>query len=136
MCQLNGRQVNPDKDYCSKHAEELHQCEYCGSGTLDPVFIAESETWHTYCEKCASAISTCNFCLNAQSCAFETDPSPLPKMIQKQIRQENMVQIVTVKNPDRIAITCQKGCNCYHPEFECLRQFNGCEKMKHIYDKE
>ena len=65
-------------------------------------------------------------------CSFENDPSPLPKIVQKQVRQGNMTAITQVRNPERIEITCKKDCPCYDPEFECLRQFGTCGKCENI----
>lgn len=122
-----------DKDYCSKHQDELAQCSVCGAGTLTPVFTQDGTEWRTLCEACSQRLATCAFCKQANICDFETNPSPLPKMIQQQIRQGNMITVGTIKNPDRIRQTCQNGCPCYDPNFECMRQFNYCERMNHVY---
>jgi hypothetical protein len=42
--------------------------------------------------------------------------------------------VTTVMNPSRIEITCAKGCPCYDPEIGCMRQFNYCERMNHVWD--
>lgn len=133
-CQLSGQSVNPNADYCTKHQEEVAQCEKCGQGTLTPFYTRDGNQWHTFCARCVELLNTCHFCEHASKCAFEQDPSPLPKMVQKQIRQGNMVQITTVKNPDRIRQTCENGCPCFSQENDCMREYNGCERMKYIYD--
>lgn len=136
VCQLLRTEVNPQKDYCTKHKEHLDTCELCGRQVIDAILTPAGDSWKTLCAGCAEKLNSCSFCKHVGTCSFESDPSSLPKMVQKQIRQGNMVTVATVRNPSRIAITCQKNCPCYDPEIECLRQFNYCQNMAHIYDKE
>ena len=110
------------------------QCETCGRQTDQQVLCRDGDTWHILCPNCASQLNTCSFCKNVQTCVFETDPSPIPKMIQRRIQQGPMVTVATVKNPERIRQTCMNGCPCYDSEFDRMRQFNYCERMEYIYD--
>lgn len=110
------------------------QCETCGRPTEQQVLCPDGDNWHILCPNCAFQLNTCAFCKKVNTCTFETDPSPLPKMVQKQIRQGSMITVTTVKNPDRIAITCKMGCPCYDSEFECMREFYYCERIDHVYD--
>lgn len=139
VCPLLRVQVNPDEDFCSKHCDEstLKVCEICGRAIIGngSVLVQHGEIWHIMCEGCASHLSTCAFCKNNNGCAFEDDPSPLPKMVQKQFRQGNMTTVTTIMNPERIRQTCEKGCDCFSQEFGCMRQFHYCERMNHIYDE-
>lgn len=134
ICRLTGREINPDKDFCSSHRKEIIICEVCDNGTLAPIVVLSDDGNHIVCENCNGSLSSCHFCLNSSSCAFETDPSPLPKLIQKQIRQGPMTTVTTVKNPDRVRETCMKGCPCFDEENGCLRQFNYCGGLKHVWD--
>lgn len=44
-----------------------------------------------------------------------------------------MTSVVQEKNPERIAITCQKNCGCYDPEKGCLRESVGwCKEYEFI----
>lgn len=135
VCRVNGSAIEPDKDFCSKHNKNPVVCEYCNSLTLQPFFVQDGDNWHCICNNCRVKLSSCSFCQNANICSFETDPSDLPKMVQQQIRQGNQVMITTVKNPSRVAITCQNNCRCFNQDFGCMRQFNYCELMRHIYDE-
>lgn len=110
------------------------QCETCGRQTDQQVLCPDGDNWHILCPNCASQLNTCSFCKNVQTCVFETDPSPIPKMIQRRIQQGPMVTVTTVKNPERIRQICMNGCPCYDSEFDCMRQFNYCERMEYIYD--
>lgn len=94
------------------------QCETCGRPTDQQILCPDGDIWHILCPNCASQLNSCSFCKKVNTCLFETDPSPLPKMIQKQIRQESIIQIATIKNPDLEKITCQNGCFYYSDEFK------------------
>ena len=110
------------------------QCETCGRPTQQQVLCPDGDNWHILCPNCASQLNTCAFCKKANTCTFETDPSPLPKMVQKQIRQGNMISVTTEMNPERIRQTCEKGCDCFDANFGCMRQFHYCERIDHVYD--
>ena len=84
------------------------------------------------CPNCNKLLGTCRTCQNGNLCTFETDPSPLPKIVQKQIRQGNMTAVTQVMNPERVAITCQKGCPCYSPDFSCSKQNRGACQQYHM----
>ena len=135
VCQLYRSIVDPEKDFCSKHQTKLDQCENCQKGILSSTLVEDPlGTWHTLCPDCAKSLNTCSFCQESVYCAFETNPSPLPKMVQRQIKSGNMIQIATIKNPERIKITCQNGCKCYSAEYDCMRQYGYCENMNHVWD--
>lgn len=108
-------------------------CSLCGR-PAQQLFI-DVKTKTIYCGHCAPHISHCPTCANLKTCLFETDPSPAPKLIQKQIKQGNMIMTTQVKNPDRIRITCQTGCPCFSNENTCLREFNHCGSYVFINEK-
>ena len=110
------------------------QCETCGRPTEQQVLCPDGDTWHILCPNCASQLNSCAFCKKVNVCTFETDPSPLPKMVQKQIRQGPMITVTTEMNPERIRQTCEKGCDCFDANFGCMRQFHYCERIDHVYD--
>lgn len=133
VCQLTGQQKDPDKDYCSNHKKTLYQCEHCGQLMLESILIPDIDKYHAVCPQCAEQINTCHFCRNGNLCTFETSTSSIPKLVQKQVRQGNMVSIQTVKNPSRMEITCY-NCTCFDKaENICFKDFNYCERMSHIY---
>lgn len=131
-CLLTQMQIDPDKDYCSKHIQNPNVCEACGSIMLTPTFVEKDGTWKMYCGKCLSAFSTCVNCRSSSQCSFETDPSPLPKMVQQTIQQGPMTTVMTIKNPKRTEITCFK-CKCFDKENnDCSRNFNFCGNLERI----
>lgn len=134
-CRMFGHQVEPAIDFCSKHTTELITCELCGGQipkAQSIIYVNKGKPNRLICERCSQLHGTCHFCKNSAICSFETDPSSLPKMIQKQVRQGNMIAMTQIRNPERIEITCKKGCPCYDPELECLRQFGTCGKCENI----
>lgn len=136
ICLLTGQAVKND-DYCSKHTTDSETCALCGNIVISPIYTQNGEKWIPLCQECASVgLNHCYFCEKAQECDFETNPSSLPKYIQKQVRQGNMISIVTVKNPSRIEITCQKNCSCFDPNLDCMKQFNYCNNIHHIYSQQ
>lgn len=133
ICQLTGQPKDPDKDYCSQHAKFIHQCDNCGQMTLETILVPDTIKYRVFCPQCAEQLNTCHFCQHGNECTFETSTSSLPKYVQKQVRQGNMVSIQTVKNPSRMEITCF-SCECFDKaENICLKDFNYCERMSHVY---
>ena len=113
-------------------------CELCGNAILSGGII-DTNTAQPYliCDNCEQYLHTCASCLSSSSgCAFEQDPSPIPKIIMKEIRQGNAIIQQTVKNPKRIDETCKKKCFCFDENFGCLRQNNWCEKWKIVWEKD
>ena len=134
-CRMFGHQVEPAIDFCSQHTTELITCELCGGQipkAQSIIFVEKGKPNRLICERCSKLHGTCHLCKNSAFCSFENDPSPLPKIVQKQVRQGNMIAMTQVQNPERIEITCKKGCPCYDPELECLRQFGTCGKCENI----
>lgn len=132
-CPLFNQAMPADEPGCPAFASELFTCELCGQQypTRNRIIdVSDEENLHFFCTSCRQHCNHCPTCANAKNCSFETDPSSLPKTIQQQIRQGNMVQIMTVKNPSRVEITCKKGCPCFSEEFGCLRQNNSCGNYK------
>lgn len=113
-------------------------CELCGNLFLPVAMVADMTEGelHLVCPQCYNYLTTCHTCRKAKDCKFETDPSPIQKIIQRTYRQGPMTSVVQEKNPERIAITCQKGCDCYEPEKGCLREIIGwCDKYACILRK-
>ena len=138
-CRLTGRQKDPNADYCSEHNDSPYKCMRCGSIMLDPnIDIIDGEAY-IFCDRCFNEVLGCAGCENAKECLFETDPSPLPKLVQQQIRQGNSIFTTTIRNPARMDITCVK-CGCYeHPTDpsklgQCLREQGWCSKYNGTRD--
>lgn len=134
-CRRFGHNIHPDEDFCSKHCNEIPVCAICGQEMLKENSILDFKNGdhvRVICQKCNELLNTCTLCQHGQKCAFDDDPSPIPKLIQKQVRQGPMISVTQVMNPERVAITCTKGCICYDPENGCLRQYNTCGKCDSI----
>lgn len=128
-CPLIGYAYTEDRNQvCPYWISELPKCEVCGK--VDPnyvLFLNKDETGYIpVCSNCKALSGTCAMCSKSSTCDFETNPSPIPKAVQKRIQQGNQIMVVTEKNPDRIRETCQKNCQCFSEEFGCCREFNTC----------
>ena len=134
VCSLSGVRIDLDADFCSKHKNDFADCDVCGSPTLQQFLYKNSNhELITVCADCVGKVNGCAGCQNGIHCDFEENPSPLPKTVQKQFRQRNMITVTTVMNPERVLITCKNGCKCFNEENGCMRQFNYCEKGEYIY---
>jgi hypothetical protein len=97
----------------------IGNCALCKKPINSQDLIFELDLNKLYCLRCHDLIYTCYNCEYGKSCEFETNSSTLPKMVQAQMRQGNAVMIQTIKNPERIKITCENGCKCWNAE-ECV----------------
>lgn len=129
VCALNGWKVESD-DYCSKHRRNPVKCSICGQIVLSNGIIDEG---HLICATCFSNSRTCATCRFSNTCEFQTNPSPLPLTVNKEIRQGNMIAVTQVMNPERIHITCEKGCKCFDPKKGCLKQNGKCNNQEVNY---
>lgn len=128
-CKTFGHDINPNTDFCSKHADSIPVCDICGREMLPEhqiLEILDDDNVRVICPSCNEMFGSCAMCLNNKGCAYDDDPSPIPKLIQKQVRQGPMITVTQEINPERVVITCKKGCSCFDPENGCLRQFNTC----------
>lgn len=129
MCGLAGWQIT-DTDFCSKHRRSVMTCDTCGRVIVSGGVYFDN---HLICNHCLSLLGTCEICRFGNTCEFETNPSPLPKFVQKEIRQGNMSAVTQVMNPERIHITCEKGCKCFDKKNGCLKQIGSCPNGEIYY---
>lgn len=133
LCLVYNRQIDLDKDFCSLHQEEPTKCDICGNLMLKDgaiIDITEENNSLIYCGKCHQLMRTCQLCCNYEKCEFETNPSPIPKVVVKTIQQGNMTVQIEVKNEERIKLLCVE-CPCYDGALGCKKDFNAsCEKIK------
>lgn len=101
-------------------------CNYCGRENPQLIFTVFNDNAPTaMCPNCAQVIGTCGLCTNSVKCEFESNPSPLPKMVMKTVQQGNMIMQTTIPNPDRIKALCP-SCACYSEDpFICCRHVAG-----------
>lgn len=102
----------------------------CPNDAMILVKSSETEDYTLVCPLYYQYKGTCAICANSLTCAFETDPSPLPKAIIQETRQGNMTMQMQVRNPERIKITCAQGCKCYSADGFCERESNTCINCK------
>lgn len=122
-----------DTDFCSKHINRPYICDICGRAFIDPPILYEiNGEFISMCAECDQSIGYCNTCTHSfKPCKFETDPSPLQKIVIQQIRQGNMVMQTQVRNPERINATCAQGCPCFDPHTsECLKTVEVCHQYQ------
>lgn len=131
ICRLSNRRIDLDTDYCSKHTAELVHCELCHNLTMPNQIIYDIDMngkEHGVCGGCAKSLGTCESCNRIQTCLFETDPDPMPKVVVKTIQQGNMTMQTQCRNEEREKKFCHT-CPCWNKECGCLKQFNmGCNK--------
>lgn len=137
-CLLSGQPKNPETDYCSNYLTYLPHCDFCNKPMLPQQTLLEeiNGEWKAMCPNCNAAMKTCQTCLLADECLFETDPNPLPKVVTKTIRQGNAVMQAQVKNPERESAICP-SCKCWNEECGCMKNFNvGCNKKVNVFSSE
>ena len=105
-----------------------NHCDYCGR-QVPPFVINENAL---ICIDCLRALTRCPGCTSYINCAFENDPSPVPKTIVKTFQQGPAVFQAQIRNPQRMEMFCQK-CGCWNSEYEyCCREDEWCPKHKEI----
>ena len=124
---LRSKLPQENTDHCSSFTRSLPSCEICGQMFIPPVsYVIENEKLLISCASCLTALGTCRTCGHALHCDFQENPINLPRMVQQQARQGNMIVSQTVMNPARIAETCEKNCACWDPiDRVCNRQTAG-----------
>lgn len=125
ICVLVHRSVNPEGQSCQCFAEKtsISRCDICGKEIINPIIYQTGSTQKYICSSCSSASGTCKFCKHSSQCEFETNSSPLPKKVIKQIQRGLDIMQTEVMNPDRIKETCMKGCPCWdEKEQYCLKE--------------
>ena len=128
QCPLIGYNYAEDRNQvCPYHATELPKCNICGDITPNSVLTQKSDgSWIRICKKCESLSGTCGGCSKSSTCDFETNPSPIPKAVEKRFQQGNQIMITQIKNPSRIDVTCRINCPCFSEENGCCREYNTC----------
>lgn len=131
-CAITSSEVKPFEDSCSRHTRTVTFCEICNMPILGNKYIELiGDVFHVICTTCNSKMYTCQLCNKGQECLFLTDPSSIPKMINKTIRQGNMIMQTQVRNPEREKITCHK-CNCWIDDM-CQKECGRCKNFKHTW---
>ena len=119
---------NDTNAVCPYWVAEVPICGICGQVDPQAILTQKPDTsWIRLCRNCASKSGTCGGCSKSTTCDFETNPSPIPKAVQKRIQQGNQIMITTVKNEERVKVTCAKNCKCFCQESqECFRENGTC----------
>ena len=121
-CKISGQPAISHNVACASFSSQRYECDICHRQIHHTEVIYDSKSNKIICSDCGNRLSTCDNCHNGNICVFETDPSPLPKQIQKQIRQGNMFGQTIIKNPERVRQTCETKCLCWDKENQqCLK---------------
>ena len=101
-------------------------CDICGAAYEKLPFVElVDDKYIQYCHRCSQYLHNCITCAHLPNeCKFETDPSPLPKQVQKTVQMGPVQQITIIRNPERMAVTCP-GCICYENS-ECTQEKVAC----------
>jgi hypothetical protein len=138
ICQITGRQVNPETDFCSEHRRTVENCDMCGRKFIPPGTITETENGTKItCASCTERFNTCFNCANASTtCLFEDksfEPN-IPPIVIKTIQQGNATLQTQMRNPERVAAVCPH-CDCFVEGWGCGREAHTCERYKEKWDK-
>ena len=138
QCPLIGYNYADDRNQvCPYHTTEIIYCARCGNiiPTIHyPLTHYSDGTWKPTCENCLKLSGTCGGCSKSSTCDFETNPSPIPKAVEKRFQQGNQIIVTTVKNDERINETCAKNCECFdHETRTCCREYNCCRNYEGVF---
>ena len=135
QCPLIGYNYADDRNQvCPYHTTKLPKCDICGQVVPNSMFTQKSDgSWVRICQNCLSKSGTCGGCSKSSICDFETNPSPIPKAVQKRIQQGNQIMVTTIKNPSRIDVTCRINCPCVSEENGCCREYNTCSNFEGVF---
>ena len=137
QCPVIGIPIDPSANHsCPYYAKELTYCERCKQIIPNSAIYSRAAdgSWKIYCKNCSSLSGTCGGCLKSSTCDFETNPSPIPKAVEKRFQQGNIITIQTVKSEERINETCAKNCECFdHETRTCCREYNCCNKYEDLF---
>lgn len=117
---------------CPYFSSDFVPCDICGGHIMSTAILEVDKDGavHQMCQNCAQ-LPLCATCINKDKCAFQTDTScAAPHMITTQERRGNVVLQTQKINPERVNMTCAKGCICYQDN-HCLKNDGvGCNNYK------
>ena len=118
---------------CANFSQIDNVCGWCGRPVDSHAIylINEDDSNQIICNDCLKLKGTCVTCINGDACEFETNPSTIPKTIQKPQYLGGATVISTEKNPERIKLLC-KTCSCYDEQLGCLKELRECKNWKCI----
>ena len=126
--------INKETDGCPGGRTELPKiCSLCGQYIIDPGSLDADKPEVILCDNCFNLRHKCPSCVEVTDCVFETDPSSIPKVVEQRIQQGPMLQIMQVKNPARIEVTCKTKCKCWDEEYGCMREIGTCGQWNPRY---
>ena len=138
QCPLINYQYTEDRNVsCPYWVAELVTCAVCGNVIPKKNYCLtyfKDGSWKPTCDNCLKLSGTCRGCSKSSTCDFETNPSSIPKAVQKRIQQGNQIIVTTVKNDERVNETCAKNCECFdHETRTCCREYNCCKNYKDAF---
>ena len=97
------------------------KCDLCGQEVPASNTAIDMDRNIIACKEHIKFVGSCHTCEKVTSCAFEQDPTPIPKHVPIIQEQGNMRMQTIIRNPEREAVTCKAGCPCYSKEWGCWR---------------
>lgn len=137
ICQITGRQINPEADYCSNHRRTLEVCDMCGRQTLETGSLTQvGDEVKLACIPCTERMNTCATCEHRGPCIFndKTVHPELPPVVVKTMQRGPATMQAQVKNPDREATVCPL-CECFVEGWGCGREAHTCDRYKDGWKK-
>jgi hypothetical protein len=131
ICVLENEQIPATEIACRKFRKNIDPCDLCGRYSKTPLIRdITDEPILSVCDECLSKYNTCITCKETTHCEFDTNPSPTPKFVRREIRNGNMITVTQIRNPDRIRELCQGKCSCFDEKVGCLRENKSCGKWE------
>lgn len=139
VCRVFSQEIkDKENTCCPKYCDTISTCAVCGRKFAEPVppitFNRKTGQYYPICAECFAHKHECATCNEGHYCDFETNSSPLPKVIQKtaEVEMNGVRQTVQtmVRNEEREKITCKAGCKCWDDEYGCLKSYGTCEKQE------
>ena len=130
-CQLYNEPIEDSGNSCPHGTKTLEKCDICGAKILPGAIVIDmglDHKTHIICQTCNQAYYSCSTCGQRTICDFETNPIDLPKQVQQQMNTAQGYIVTTIRNPERVRQTCEKGCKCFDKENGCSRQNNYCKQ--------
>ena len=126
ICPVTNAPITSIED-CPVCQKPTVSCSFCGETfftSKSGIVCGENAI---LCDTCYANKDTCTFCKKGEYCPFLKDTSiDIAPYIMQQVRKDPLVtQIMQVKNPERVKVTCMCGCPCFDEEtFECRKQLD------------
>lgn len=123
---------DPNAEYCHAFSDEssLARCQMCNSYVEKDhtvIIVEDGKLPLILCSSCYNTLNTCKSCKRHHRCDFITNPIDIPPQVTKTVKQGNAIIQAVITNPDRVAETCMKNCECWDFEVgQCRKDIGWC----------